>query len=124
MKTVYKRYDLPEITNEAQEEKKTFELDANSVRLVGMAMTSNNDNLLFNRGTVGLELNGHEITPDEFHAKFLMSGLSVKPDSRFLSTDLSVGNLQLKVTYKDNAHPTVVHSNYKPYLYCLVEIDH
>ena len=124
MKTVYKRFDLPVITSEGQEEKKAFELDNNSIRLVGVAMTANNDNLLFNRGTVGIELNGHEITPDEFHAKLLMSGLSVPPDKRFLSTSLETGNQTLKVTYKDNPHPTVAHSNYVPYLYCLVEIDH
>ena len=122
MKTEYKRYDLTDISTEGNTYKDSFELDAHSKRVIGLLVTSNNDNLLFNRGTIGIKLNGKEITPDEYHAKLLMSGLSVAPDHRYLSTDLEVGNLVLKTEYKDNAHPTVVFSAYKVYLYVLVEL--
>lgn len=124
MEIIRKRFDLPPIGTEGQIYKKTFELDNNSRRLLGILVTSDLDNLLFSRGTIGLELNGHELTPEDFHAKHLMSGLGVRPDHRYLSLDLNVGNLQMKATFKDNAHPTVSYSAYNVSIYCLIEIDH
>ena len=116
-----KRFDL-QVTTALSTVSDTAELDKHSQRVLGILVTSDNDEMIFSRGTLGVILSGEEVIPSGHHAKLLMSGLGVAPDERFLPLDLLPGNGVLKLEYTDIAHPTLAFTSHTVHFYLLVEI--
>jgi hypothetical protein len=117
-----KRFDL-DITTPLLTVREEFELDKHSKRVVGILVTSDRDEMIFHRGTIGVILSGEEVIPDGHHTKLLLSGLGVAPDERFLSLDLLPGNGVLKVAYTDNIHLAQAFVAHSVHVYLLIEID-
>lgn len=120
---VKKRYDL-EITQENTVHAKTFELDKNIVKVHGLLLESNRDDLLFYRGFCKIEINRQEIFPEDYAAKLLMSGINVSPNDRYYKLGgLEPGNGQVRVEYKDNTHVQLSFASYRVSLYLDCEIS-
>ena len=117
-----KRYDL-DITTALSTVRDEFELEKHALKVLGILVTADRDEMIFHRGTIGVILSGEEVIPDGHHTKLLMSGLGVAPDERFLSLDLLPGNGVLKVAYTDNAHGVQSFAAHSVHIYLLIEID-
>lgn len=120
---VKKRYDI-EITQEDQLHSKTFELDKNIIKVHGLLLESNRDDLLFYRGFCKIEINRQEIFPEGYAAKLLMSGINVSPNDRYYELcALEPGNGQVRLEYKDSYHMLSSYENYRVSLYLDCEIN-
>jgi len=83
-------------------------------RLLGIALTSDDEKLLFHRGTLEVLLNSKEVIPENYDAKMLMCGLNIPPSERFMPTEgFSVGNAKLEIKYRDERHPE---TQFNPYM--------
>lgn len=101
---IKKRYDL-EIITENGLHTKTFELDKNIIKVHGLLLESDRDDLLFYRAACKIELNREEIFPEGYAAKLLMTGVNVSPNDRYYRLGgLEPGNFQVRLEVKDNPH--------------------
>jgi hypothetical protein len=122
---IKERFDLP-ITAENQTFKQEFELDKNANYLVGIALTSSRDDLMFYRGTQKILLNDMELFPEGFESKLLLSGLNVAPDNRMITVgQIKTGNGKLEISYTDKQHELIKFSPYRIsiYAFSVVEIN-
>jgi hypothetical protein len=99
-----------------------FELDKNVVFVTGFYLSSEYDRLLFNRGTIRVEINGREYIPEGFEAKVMLCGNQTDPNTRFFLLDKVNGKVvplskKIKFTFKDNAHPEYPYQPYRVSLY-------
>lgn len=120
---IKERFDM-QITTENQVFKQTFEMDKNARLLVGMAITSNRDDMLFYRGSQKIQLNDWELFPEGFESKLLMSGLNVSPNERMIILDdIETGNRKIEITYTDKTHELVKFVPYRVtfYTFCKVQ---
>jgi len=119
---IKKIYNL-EITSENGLHTKTFDLDKNIVKVHGLLLESNRDDLLFYRAACKIELNREEIFPEGYAGKLLMTGVNVSPNDRYYKLEgMEPGNGQLRLEIKDNAHTLMVFSTYRVSLYLDCEI--
>ncbi|MCH2216321.1 MAG: hypothetical protein MK086_14235 [Flavobacteriales bacterium] len=99
------RFDL-EVSTANSTIKGEWELDKNANILFGVAVTSDNEELIYYRGTQKMQVNDQELFPEEFETKLLMSGLSVAPNQRMVKVgNVETGNNRVEVWYKDQDHP-------------------
>lgn len=122
-KTIRKRYDLSRLNTAGATIKDDFELDKGTLKVKGILLTSDRDEMLFYRGIIQIQINGEEVIPDEYHAKLLMSGLGVAPRDRYLPLDVEPGNGKVKVTFTDQDHPVQVFDPYTTSVYLETEIE-
>ncbi len=109
---IKERFDIS-ITAQDQSFKGEFELDKNANYLLGIAVTSDRDDLLFYRGSQKMLLNDMELFPEGFESKLLLSGLNVAPDQRMITLgEIETGNGKLDILYKDTDH---VNAPFIPY---------
>lgn len=100
---IKERFDIL-VTSENTTFKAEFELDKNAKFLLGISVTSDYEELLYNRGSHRMQLSDKELFPENFEAKLLMAGLNVAPDQRMVTLgELPTGNATLDVIYKDTA---------------------
>lgn len=120
---IKERFDLL-ITNENQSYKHEFELDKNANYLIGIALTSSRDDLMFYRGSQKILLNDMELFPEGFESKLLLSGLNVAPDNRMISLgQLNTGNGKLEIIYTDKAHELIKFSPYRVTIYSFSVVE-
>lgn len=119
----YKHNDIKErfqieINNPNEVKKATFDIDSNAEKMIGLLLTSNNEEALYYRGSQKIQLNDQELFPEDFESKLLMSGLGVSPNARMLETsDVEVGNGKLEVWFKDQDHTNARFAPYKVSIY-------
>lgn len=120
---IKERFDM-QITTENQVFKQTFEMDKNARLLVGMAITSNRDDMLFYRGSQKIQLNDWELFPEGFESKLLMSGLNVSPNERMIILDdIETGNRKIEITYTDKTHELVKFVPYRVTIYTFCKVQ-
>lgn len=111
------------VTEAGQRVTEEFEFNLDAYTLHGIQVTSDFEDLVFYRGTVGLYLGGFEIAPEEYDAKLLLSGLNVATGDRPQPTSLDVGNNRFEVKYTDTEHPYAAFRPYKVKFTCRLSID-
>jgi hypothetical protein len=101
LKATKKRFDI-KITQANSTVSDTFELDKNIVKVHGVLVTSDKDDLLYYRGTQKIEINKEEFFPDNYESKLLMSGINVTPKQRYYDLGgVAPGNGRVQIVYKD-----------------------
>lgn len=120
---IKERFDL-KVMQANQVYKGEFEVDKNANYVIGIAITSDKEDLLYYRGTQKIQLNDKELFPEEFESKLLMSGLNVSPNERMIDTGLiEVGNNKMDVWYRDMDHSNTVFSPYRISIYVYSKVD-
>jgi hypothetical protein len=94
------------VTAEGQVVKGKFEL-AKTVKLIkGIMFTSNYENIMCYRGTIGVTINGNQRFEENFESKQFQSSLNVSVNDRFMDVgDLEPGNGIVELIYTDTPHP-------------------
>jgi len=120
---IKERFDIA-VTSANQSFKGEFELDKNANYLLGIALTSDRDDLLFYRGSQKMLLNDVELFPEGFESKLLLSGLNVAPDERMITLgEIRTGNGKLDILYKDSDHINAVFAAYRVTIYAFSAVD-
>lgn len=119
---IKKRYDI-EITAGNALHAKTFELDKNIIKVHGLLLESDRDDLLYYRGFCKIEINRQEIFPEGYAAKLLMTGINVSPNHRYYDLGgIDPGNGNVRIDFKDSDNVVAEFSNYRVSLYLDCEI--
>lgn len=117
------RFDL-QIDSPNQTHKASWEIDRNAAILFGVAITSDNEEMIYYRGTQKIQINDQELFPFDFESKLLMSGLGVSPNNRMVKLgDVKTGNKRVEVTYTDQDHPQTRFSPYRVTFYFFSKVD-
>lgn len=120
---IKERFDIS-ITGSDDVFKGEFELDKNANFLIGIAITSDRDDLLFYRGSQKMMLNDIELFPEGFESKLLLSGLNVAPDERMITLgEIPTGNGKLDILYRDSNHVTTTFTPYRVSIYTFSLVD-
>ena len=118
-----KRFDI-KITQANSTVSDTFELDKNIVKVHGVLVTSDKDDLLYYRGTQKIEINKEEFFPDNYESKLLMSGINVAPKQRYYDLGgVSPGNGRVQIVYKDLDEGRTRFEPYRVSLYLDCEME-
>ncbi|HEX7412699.1 MAG TPA: hypothetical protein VF411_01545, partial [Bacteroidia bacterium] len=73
--------------------------DKNIVKVNGLLVTSDKDDILFYRGTQKIEINMEEYFPGNYESKLLMSGINVGLRQRYYDLGgVAPGNGLVKIT--------------------------
>ena len=99
----------------------SYELDKTIGFITGIALDSNREKLLYQRGSQRIEVNRQEIVPEGFLSKRLYHLPSIEAHKRFLRRGgkIAVGNGIVKVDYKDTSDAL---APFEPY-WVLVTLD-
>ncbi len=120
---IKERFDLT-ISTAGSSVKGEFELDKNAKHLIGIAITSDRDDLLYYRGSQKIMLNDIEIFPEDFESRLLLCGLHVPPDQRMVTLgNLSTGNGKLDILYKDFNSALTTFSPYRVTFYAFSVVN-
>lgn len=124
MKTrVKKRFDIL-VTQANKSFSQDFELDKNITSVIGIAISSDKDDLLYFRGSQGVEVNKEELFPGGYESKLLMAGVNVSPNGKYYQLDhVNPGNGIVKMVYEDTDDGRTSFSPYRVSLYldCIAE---
>ena len=122
---IKERFDI-NVTSSGSVFKGEFELDKNANYLIGIAITSDHDDLLFYRGSQKILLNDMELFPEDFESRLLLSGLNVAPDERMITLGtLPTGNGKLDIAFKDFENPETTFTPYRVsfYAFSIVKLE-
>ena len=123
LKAVKKRFDIT-ITQANSTVSNTFELDKNILKVHGVLVTSDKDDLLYYRGSQKIEINKEEYFPDDYESKLLMSGVNVAPKQRYYDLGgVPTGNGRVKITFKDVDDSRTEFTPYRVSLYLDCEME-
>ena len=123
LKATKKRFDI-KITQANSTVSDTFELEKNIVKVRGVLVTSDKDDLLYYRGTQKIEINKEEFFPDNYESKLLMSGINVSPKQRYYDLGgVTPGNGRVQIVYKDLDDGRTVFVPYRVSLYLDCEME-
>lgn len=121
--TIKKRFDIKIVVANSTVAD-TFELDKTIVKVLGVLITSDKDDLLYYRGTQKIEINKQEYFPENYESKLLMSGISVPPKQRYYDLGgATPGNGRITLTYKDSDDGRTVFVPYRVSLYLDCEME-
>ncbi|MDI1355752.1 MAG: hypothetical protein PSX36_12595 [bacterium] len=123
LETAKKRFDIKILVANSSVSD-TFGLDKNVVKVHGILVTSDKDDLLYYRGEQKIEINNKEIVPENYESKLLMSGINVEPKSRYYPLGgVAPGNGLVKISYKDLDDGRTVFTPYRVSLYLDYETE-
>ena len=123
LKATKKRFDIKILVANSSVND-TFELDKNIVKVHGILVTSDKDDLLYYRGTQKVEINKEEFFPENYESKLLMSGINVAPKQRYYDLGgVAPGNGLVKISYKDLDDGRTVFAPYRVSLYLDCEME-
>jgi len=105
--------------------KESFDVDKHASKIIGIAISTNNDNLMYFRGSQRIAINEREIYPEGYESKMLMQGFNVPVNERIkgLGEEMDPGNRKVEIEYKDEDHPSAVFLPYRVRLYVYSRID-
>jgi len=120
---IKERFDVL-ITSANQTFRAEFELDKNANYLLGIAITSDRDDLVFYRGSQKILVNDKELFPEDFESKLLLTGLNVNPNKRIVEVgEIETGNGRIDLIYKDSNHTLAPFTPYRFTLYTFSLIE-
>lgn len=119
-KIVHKRFDI-DVTVENGTVSKTFELDKDIVKVKGVGISSNRDDLLYARGEQRIEINREEFFPENYESKRLMAGVNSNVNERYYVLDVPSGNKTIKVDYRDVTNELAFFRPYRVSYYFICE---
>lgn len=123
LKATKKRFDIKILVANSTVSD-TFELEKNIVKVHGVLVTSDKDDLLYYRGTQKIEINKEEFFPDNYESKLLMSGINVSPKQRYYDLGgVTPGNGRVQIVYKDLDDGRTVFVPYRVSLYLDCEME-
>lgn len=113
------------ITAANQRVKEKIEVDKHAAAIIGIALTSNFDELLYYRGSQRVVINEKEIYPEGYESKMLMQGINVPVNDRIikLGEEIAPGNRVVELDYTDANHSAAAFTAYKVRLYVFSRID-
>lgn len=99
--------------------KGSFEVDKNAEKIIGIAISSDRDDIVYYRGSQVIKINDEEFFPEGFESKHLMSGINVAPNQRFFHLGkVNPGNRKVDISYTDSGKAGMVgFEAHKVYLY-------
>ncbi len=98
-----------DITVEGEVHKGSFEVDKNADKIIGVAVSSNRDDIAYYRGSQAIKINDEEFFPENYESKYLMSGLNVPPNQRYYRLGrIEPGNRKVEMIYTDSGNADVV----------------
>jgi hypothetical protein len=121
--TIRKRFDLPQVAAPGTAAKAELELDKHALRVAGLLLTADRDDMAYHRGALRVTVGGVELIPEGYHAKLLMSGLSVPPADRYLPVDAPAGNGKVAVHYTDHDNAAAPFTPYTVSIYVETELE-
>jgi hypothetical protein len=123
IKPIKKRFDFT-IAQAGERVQPSFELESTITQVDGILLTSDKDDLLYYRGTQGIEINSSEIVPEGYESRLLMSGLNVKPSDRYYPiTVTNVGNGLVEVDFTDVEDERAPFESYRVSIYLECQMD-
>ena len=121
MRTYFKRFDIS-ITAANKTYSQEFELDKNLKIIRGFLITADQEDQLYYRGSIGIDINGNEFLPPEYEAKLLFAGVNVNPNERFFDAKRAeVLNGKIKIVFTDADNAAVSFSAYRVSIYVKAE---
>lgn len=122
---IIKEWVEVEITAANQRVKEKIEVDAQACAIIGLALTSNLDELLYYRGSQRVVINEKEIYPEGYESKMLMQGINVPVNERIigLGEEIAPGNRVVELDYTDSFHTAADFTPYRVRLYVYSRID-
>ena len=119
-RTIVERFES-DIVHDLATVKLEFELAKNVDRVLAIQFTSDQDTMIFHRGSISMALNGGEVFAEGWQVKKLMAGLNVSPNDRMynIQEDAGVerGNGKINITYTDSPSSVQAHSDYRFQVY-------
>lgn len=114
-----------QVTAANQTFKQTFEVDKHAKKIIGIALTTNQDTLMYFRGSQRIVINDVEIYPEGYESKLLMQGFNINVNDRILKLEeeMDPGNRQVEIDYADTDHPSVAFQPYRVRLYVYSKLD-
>ena len=107
-----------DVTEAEETFKGTFEVDKNADKILGIAVSSSRDDLVYYRGTQAIKINEEEFFPEGYETKHLMCGINVPPNQRYFRLGrIDPGNRKVEIIYTDNASEASEFSPYRIFLY-------
>lgn len=113
------------VTDANQSYKQKFEVDKHAEAIIGISITTSNNNLVYNRGSQRIVINDLELYPEDYESKELMQSVSVEVNKRIINIDgeIAPGNRIVEINYKDTDHPDFSFQPYRVRLYVYSRID-
>lgn len=113
------------ITSANQHIKDKIEVDKHAAAIIGIALTSNLDEMLYYRGSQRIVISEKEIYPEGYESKMLMQGINVAVNDRLikLGEEIAPGNRVVELDYTDTNHASALFTPYKVRLYVFSRID-
>ncbi len=113
----FKRFDI-DITLANETYSAEFELDKDVKIVKGILLTSDQDSLLYYRGTQQLLVNGREYLPVNFESKLLMTGINTDPNKRFYELkEVEAINGKIRIVYTDSDNVNTSFQAYRVSIY-------
>jgi hypothetical protein len=107
-----------DVSTEGTTVKGSFEIDKNAESIIGIAVSSSRDDIVFYRGTQSININGEEFFPEGYETKQLMCGINVSPNQRYYRLgNINPGNRKIDIAYTDNASDAAAFAPYRIFLY-------
>ena len=98
-----------DVSDSGETFKGSFEVDKNAHRIIGIAISSDRDDIIYYRGTQSIRINDEEFFPEGYESKNLMSGLSVSPNERcYRLGRIKPGNRKVDIAYSDSGNDAMV----------------
>ncbi len=102
-----------------------FELDKNIDKVIGLALTSKHEDLLYHRGNQGIWISEVEIFREGHESRMLMSGIGVPPNDRYYKIEPTcAGNHKLTVRFTDEEIAATQFDPYRVTVYVLARAKH
>lgn len=102
------------VSNNGDVVKQSFEVDKNTHRITGIAISSNRDDLLYYRGSQLIRINDEEFFPEGYESKRLMCGQNIVPHLRYYRLgSVDPGNRKIDLAFTDTDNPSV--APFEPY---------
>jgi hypothetical protein len=122
---IIKEYVDIQVTAANSSYKGEFEVDKHAAHIIGIAVSSNFDDLLYYRGSQRISINDMEIYPENYESKMLLQGLNVSVNERIikLGEDILPGNRKVDIEYKDADHPATSFQPYRVRLYIYSRLE-
>ncbi|MGZ3931679.1 MAG: hypothetical protein ACXVNO_01445 [Bacteroidia bacterium] len=114
-----------QVTAANQTYKETFEVDKHAKKIIGFAISTNQDGLMYFRGSQRIVINEVEIYPEGYESKMLMQGFNINVNERIkmLEEEMEPGNREVELDFTDTDHPSMAFQPYRVRLYVYSKLD-
>jgi hypothetical protein len=107
--------------------KDRLEVDKHAFKIIGYEITSNQDALIYHRGSFRLTINEKEIKPSGYETKKVLQGTNVPARERMVpfpdNEELDPGNRKVEFEYTDTDHPATTFTPYRVRIYIYSRVD-